>query len=84
MPPLDTPTFEAMRRERCSFAFPGTYGHECGKPAVCVAVKKSDITKSGFYFARRCPECAKEKGGENSNAIRFEQLDQAKHVNAFK
>jgi hypothetical protein len=70
--------------ETCSFAFPGTYGHECGAPAVCVAVKKSTMTKSGFYFARRCPACAKEKGGENSNAIRFEALDREAHVNAWK
>ena len=39
---------------RCSFAFPGTYGHECGDTATVVAVFPSERTKSGFYFGGRC------------------------------
>lgn len=73
-----------LRSLTCCFAHAGTYGHECGKAASHVGVKKSDITKSGLYFARRCPECMTIKGGENSNVIRFEVLDPDQHRNVFK
>ncbi len=66
----------------CIFAYPGTYGHECGKPAFCYFVKKSDITKSGEFFAARCEECAMAKGGENRNVIRRESIHG--QVNDFK
>ncbi len=66
---------------KCSFAFPGTYGHECGQPATSVAVFVSrpstnsipaTMTKSGLFYSGRCPECAKLKGGENSGMLRLE------------
>lgn len=79
--------FEVERQLRsltCGFAHAGTYGHECGKAASHVGIKKSDMTKSGLYFARRCPECMAIKGGENSNVIRFEVLDPEAHRNEFK
>lgn len=28
---------------KCGYAAPGTYGHECGRPAVIAAVKASDL-----------------------------------------
>ena len=69
---------------RCSFAPAGTYGHECGKTATLTAILKSDTTKSGLFYASRCAECAKIRGGENAGVLRMEPLDQAKHVNEFK
>lgn len=65
----------------CTFAFPGTYGHECGAPATKVGIQASTKTKNGVYFARRCEACAKRKGGENSAITYFEQFDPAKHIN---
>lgn len=59
----------------CSFAFPGTLGHECGRPAIVYAVKSSKSTRSGLYYGGRCEECAKISGGENSDAIRFEPIN---------
>ena len=69
---------------KCSFAFPGTYGHECGRPATHVAVKKSNDTVSGLFFAGRCAECLAIKGGENSDNIRVEPLNEATHRNYWK
>ena len=67
----------------CSFAFPGTYGHECGSPAVKVAIRKSDVTKNGIYYARRCAKCATIKGGENSGLTQWQDYQPATHVNKF-
>lgn len=66
---------------KCGFAMSGTYGHECGAPATQVAVKRSELTHSGTYFARRCDSCAKICGGENANTLRFEPFEPARHVN---
>lgn len=63
----------------CSFAYPGTYGHECGRPAEQVAVFKSERTMDGLFFAGRCDECAAERGGENSGLIRFEPIGQQRN-----
>ncbi len=70
--------------DRCTFAFPGTYGHECGAPAKWVAVKASTSTKSGVYYGRRCEACRQVTTGDNAAVLRFEPLDPAIHVNAWK
>ena len=57
---------------RCSFAFPGTYGHECGDTATVVAVFPSERTKSGFYFGGRCDRHAHVKSRDNDDVIRIE------------
>ena len=60
---------------RCSFAYPGTYGHECGKPAVCVAVFESKETRSGLYYAGRCESCRDATAGQdNRGRLRFEPV----------
>lgn len=59
---------------KCGFAYPNTYGHECGKPAVKIAVKRSDLTTDGMFYAGRCEECSKVKGLENSGVLRFEPI----------
>ena len=68
----------------CNFAFPGTYGHECGKRATLAASKPCADTKSGVFWARRCPECAKVEGGENRPYREFVQFDPVKHRNEWK
>jgi hypothetical protein len=69
---------------RCNFAWPGTYGHECGATAVFAAASKSDRTTTGIYFARRCESCAKIKGGENAGILRLEPFNAEKHANTWK
>ena len=68
----------------CSFAFPGTYGHECGSPAVLVATSKSTATRNGLYFARRCEKCAQIKGGENTDLSAFVPYQPELHRNQWK
>ena len=60
---------------KCSFAFPGTYGHECGAPAVTVFVKATKCTHNGEYYAGRCQSCANIKGGENADVLRVESIN---------
>ena len=67
---------------RCGFAYPGTYGHECGKTATQVFVFRSDTTHNGLYFGPRCEECAKIEGGENAGVIRKEPF--GNQSNQFK
>lgn len=75
---------------KCTFANPGTYGHECGADATHVAVKLSTPTpnlgikgtESGFFYAGRCPKCLAIKGGENAGVLRFEEANE-KHVNRW-
>lgn len=68
----------------CAFAEPGTFGHECGKPAVLVGARSSDMTTSGTFYLRRCEACAKQVGGENTGVTKWEQFNPAVHVNTFK
>jgi len=58
----------------CTYAPPGTYGHECGKPATVVAVKTSD-TESGIYYAGRCKDHAHAPGHDNAGIIRLEPIN---------
>ena len=58
----------------CGFAFPGTYGHECGAPAIMYAVKPSDNTRSGIYYGPRCAKCMEAKGRDNDDVIRYEPI----------
>lgn len=74
-----------MEFVNCSFAFPGTYGQECGAPAVKVGVRVSDMTCNGVFYARRCEECTKHKGGENAGIIgAWLDFQPELHVNQWK
>ena len=69
----------------CGFAPAGTWGHECGRPAVVVAVFKTDDlnpTESGFFYVGRCADCSKIKHGENAGILRLEP--EAGKVNKWK
>lgn len=72
-----------QREETCNFAHPGTFGHECGKPAVWTAKKDSKLTTTGIYHVRRCPECQSIKGGENAGLTAWERFDPVRHANTF-
>lgn len=41
----------------CNYSQPGTYGHECGRPAVYALPLHSERNSSGVYYARRCNTC---------------------------
>lgn len=58
----------------CSFAYPGTYGHECGAPSTTVAVKLSDSTAGGLFFSGRCESCRTARGQDNDGIVRFEPV----------
>lgn len=80
-------TGEQLKRHHqlsCGFAYPGTYGHECGAKAILAGSRKSDLTKSGIYWAKRCASCAAEKGGENAGITNFVPFNPDIHVNEFK
>lgn len=66
----------------CTFAWPGTYGHECGKPAVKVGVKQSKYTRDGIYYAGRCEDCSHIAGFENTG-LQFEPFNPAVHINRW-
>ncbi len=68
----------------CGFAQAGTYGHECGAPATLVSPRKSDKTRSGVFWARRCDTCSKIVGGENIGLGAFVPFDPAVHVNEWR
>lgn len=68
----------------CGFAFAGTYGHECGAPAVKVGIKQVDSTRNGIFYAHRCAKCAAIKGGENIGISHWLPFDPVQHANQWK
>lgn len=66
---------ESKCRSECGFAEKGTYGHECGKPAVIVAVKKSELTVDGLFYTGRCANHSQRKDGEGEGIIRLEPFN---------
>jgi hypothetical protein len=69
---------------RCSFAYPGTYGHECGRPAVLTGQRASKYTRTGIYYAHRCAECSTARGHDNQGIAAFVPLDPMQHVNVWR
>jgi len=77
-----TKVIKTLPIERCTFAHSGTYGHECGAPAVKVAVEENVPPNTGLnsewfggiFYAGRCERCAEIKGGENAGR-RIEPLN---------
>lgn len=72
-----------MTSPRCTFSWPGTYGHECGKPAELAGQQPSRLTVSGIYWSLRCPECAQVKGGENARVQQWLSFNPSLHINRF-
>jgi len=48
---------------RCHNAEPGTYGHECGKPAVWYGTTRSTVHPGTPYTTEYCDNC-KQHGTE--------------------
>lgn len=69
---------------RCSLAPPGSFGHECGRPAQFVRASASERTRSGWFYAGRCGSCAYLPGGENIGTTAPEPLDLSQHVNHWR
>jgi len=69
---------------KCGFAEPGTFGHECGAAAAWAAVKTSDTTVSGIFYAARCENHRHRTDGDNRGITAWEQFVAGKHKNTFK
>jgi hypothetical protein len=67
----------------CGYGHAGTFGHECGRPAVVAGAKPSESTKSGIFWSARCADCKELTGRDNWGITRWEPLDPAKHVNEW-
>jgi hypothetical protein len=69
---------------KCSYAAAGTFGHECGRPAVAAGAKPSDTGVIGRVFWNlRCADCRHLPGRDNWGITHWEPLDAAKHVNRW-
>lgn len=68
---------------KCAFAFPGTYGHQCGKPATLASKRESGATANGIFWSFRCEACAAIKGGENRGFTSWEPVDENKQQNVW-
>lgn len=62
-PPLAFP-----RALVCTNAEPGTYGHECGKPADYIA-----LHDAGRFYVGRCAHCA-EHGAERDGLVNWQRV----------
>lgn len=71
---------------RCGYAWPGTYGHECGKPARWAQQTRSEVTADGVYWCARCDECRHHKGPDNAGlrADAWAPYDPTIHRNAWR
>lgn len=73
-----------MSRKTCGYAPSGTWGHECGKPALFAGSRTSDKTVSGIYWASRCRDCIDLTGRDNQGIRYWEPIDHEKHRNEWK
>jgi hypothetical protein len=71
------------RAALCCYAHAGTYGNECGKPALFTRTRPSERTKSGVFYARRCADCVDLTGRENWGMSPSVPFDAAAHINEF-
>ena len=69
---------------KCGYAWPGTYGHECGATGTVAGAQKSELTVSGIFYAIRCDECRRHTGRDNWGITTWEPFDPAKHVNHWR
>ena len=67
----------------CNYAAGGTYGHECGSPALWAASHPSALTLSGLFWVRRCHKCRTLSGPENEGLSGFVPFDRERHENQF-
>ena len=72
---------------RCSLAHPGTYGHECGEPAVAVAVFEGSwpMKPGTLFYTGRCETHAHDKRAwENAGMLRLEPVGLPHQVNVYR
>lgn len=68
----------------CRFSHQGTFGHECGKPAVLAGPKPNSHTVSGIYWCLRCRRCSEEPGIDNWGIGPWVPFDPSIHFNVWK
>lgn len=68
---------------KCGNSEPGTFNHECGAPATWVGLKKSELTKSGIFYAAFC-DMHKERGWDRSGVIEWRPFLPGIFVNEWK
>lgn len=59
------------RMQGCANSEPGTFNHECGKPATWIGHMRSDLTKTGVFFGRFCDRC-KQHGYDARRVFKWE------------
>jgi hypothetical protein len=59
---------------KCTNSHPGTFGHECGKPADRVGVQNSKFSADGLHRQPFCSKCAVH-GYEARTVVWWEDLD---------
>ena len=76
---------------KCDYAAPGTYGHECGKPATLAASKPHERTPgmncepvNGIIWHLRCEQCRDATGRENWGLSNWQPYREEIHVNKWK
>lgn len=75
---------QSLPRQTCSLAHPGTFGHECGAPAVLIAVFNSTVKPGTLFYTGRCQAHAHDKRAyENAGMLRLEPLGQPHQINTF-
>ena len=69
----------------CRYSHPGTWGHECGKPATLAQQVKGECTADGRYWLARCAECTKWTRPDNAGTRRdaWVPYDPTIHRNAW-
>lgn len=84
MPINQTPAAAAVVAHPCAYSAPGTYNHECGRPAVVAGARPSLRTVSGTYWCLRCEHCQDLTYRDNWGISRWEPLDPQRHRNEWK
>lgn len=74
---------------KCKYSHPGTWGHECGKPAKWAQHDPKPEGEGSFwvggYWRARCDECKNYIGPDNQGMKRdaWELYNPNRHVNSF-
>lgn len=74
---------------KCKYSHPGTYGHECGKPAQWAQHDPKPEGEGTFwqggYWRVRCDECRAWTGPDNAGMRRdgWVRYDPTVHRNSF-
>lgn len=68
----------------CRYAHPGTYGHECGKPAKWASHNPNpEGNWIGGYWHFRCDECRNHTGRDNWGLTDWVPFNPETQVNVY-